>query len=448
MSRKTPHLATIAAVASILVVAVSTAGSAIAPLAPNGVAVSSTTASSISTTWAAPSGNVLRYRVLVNGSVVGSTTSTQYTFAGLACGQTYTIGIASLDSKEAVSAPVTTTATTDACTGKTPPPPPSPPSNGEGSGSNPTPPPTPTPAPGPAPEGGAPAPAGKTKATKAKTSSTTVTASATANASSTSSSFYSFFGAFNSSWSPFQQPFCHNGQNPVDNAHVHFGNYSYDTQNVGQGTSSLRLDLPAWSGGRTRCQLNTPRTVNAGSDDYYGLMAYFPAGFNPAAGFNGVQIAELNYQGIGDGTANLALNAQSDHLTLTLATGQVLSAMPYSQYRSNADSPGKPNLPALYAIPRPMQLGVWHELILHVHWATNSTGQVDIWHRVKGQSAWTQTVSFSGYPTLKYNPGGSLPNGTNDILQAYRLASTAPVSVWLDAFSRSNSFASAAANLP
>jgi hypothetical protein len=177
-------------------------------------------------------------------------------------------------------------------------------------------------------------------------------------------------------------------------------------------------------------------------------MVYLPVGWQPAAGFNGVQIAELNYQGLGDGSANLSLAAQSDHITLALQTGVVTSAFPYAQYRSNADSPGRPNLPPLFAIPRPMQMGVWHELILHVHWASDNTGQVDVWHRVKGQSAWTQTVAFSGYPTLKVNPNGSIPTNTLDVIQAYRLASTAPVSVWFDAFARSTSFAAVAANLP
>ena len=432
MSRKSPHLGTIAAVASILVVAVSTAGSAIAPLAPSGLSVGSTTASSIAANWAAPADkSVVRFRLLLDGTVVGSTTSTHYTFANLTCGKTYDVGIASLDASEAVSSPVTVPATTDACSGGTPPPTTQPPT-GSGEGSGPSNPPVST------SEGSRGSVSSKVAAATAST--------AVPSAASLGLSFYSPLD--NNSWQAFQIPFCKNGQNPVDNANVHFGTYAFDSQIVGAGNDSVRLDLPAWSGGRTRCQLSTPRTVNAGTDDYYGLMFYLPAGWQPSAGFNGVQIAELNYQGLGDGTANVALDAHSDHITLALATGVATTVYPYAQYRSNADSPGKPNLPPLYAVPRPMQMGVWHELIVHVHWAANSSGQIDIWHRIKGQSAWTQTVAFSGYPTLKVNPNGSFPTRTNDVLQAYRLASTAPVSVWLDDFSRSTSFASVATTRP
>ncbi len=252
------------------------------------------------------------------------------------------------------------------------------------------------------------------------------------------------------SYKPWIAPQCHNGSNPVDTSQQHFGTYTVDTQTVGQGTYSLRLDLPAWSGGRTRCQVITPRPLGVGSDDYYSLMFYLPVGFNPGtvASYAGLQIAELNYEGLCNGTANLSLQAHSSHVTLVLATGTATSVYPYCQYRSNADAKGGPNLPPLYAVPRPMQLGVWHELLIHVHWAADSTGQVDVWHRLKGRPNWRRTAHLFGYPTLQVRPDGSMPAATLDDIQAYRLASTAPTTVWLDAFSRSASSGPAAANLP
>jgi hypothetical protein len=103
----------------------------------------------------------------------------------------------------------------------------------------------------------------------------------------------------------------------------------------------------------------------------------------------------------------------------------------------------------MYAIPpRSLQQGAWNEVIVHAHWATGSTGAIEAWHRVPGQHTWTKTVSFSGYPTLQTYPDGSMPVSTNDDIQAYRGPSTAPVSVWLDGFPRSQSFATAAAYLP
>jgi hypothetical protein len=95
-----------------------------------------------------------------------------------------------------------------------------------------------------------------------------------------------------------------------------------------------------------------------------------------------------------------------------------------------------------------MQLGVWHELIVHVHWATDSTGVIETWHRLKGQTSWTKTASLTGYPTVMLNPDGTYPTATTDKIGAYRAQSTAPTSVWLDGFTRSQSFQTAASALP
>jgi hypothetical protein len=95
-----------------------------------------------------------------------------------------------------------------------------------------------------------------------------------------------------------------------------------------------------------------------------------------------------------------------------------------------------------------MKLGLWHELVVHVHWATDSSGLVAVWHRLKGQRAWKRTAFLTGYPTLAVDENGNYPLRTGDKIGAYRARSFAPTSVWLDGFSRSHSFAAAAANLP
>jgi len=264
-----------------------------------------------------------------------------------------------------------------------------------------------------------------------------------------------FNGAFNGGYQPWGTPQCHNYGNPVDNSQVHFGDFSVDTQNVGEGTSSGLFTLPAWSGGKTRCQVITHRGINVGGDDYYSLMFYVPAGgFQPgttssSASQWGVSIAELNFQNLGHGGPTIALHAQSDHVTLVMNTGVATNTWPYHQYRSNADAGGSgTNLPPLYAIPAPMQTGVWHELVVHCHWATNSSGLVEVWHRVKGQTTWTKTVSLSGYPTLEVNPDGSYSTGTLDVTGAYRGPSSAPATVNLDGFGRWQSVAAAESFLP
>ena len=258
-----------------------------------------------------------------------------------------------------------------------------------------------------------------------------------------------FSGGFETgAFTPWSQPQSSN-YGYADNANVHFGPFNYDTQTVGQGTYSGRFDLPAWSGGRTRSQVITSRSVNTGGDDYYSLMFYVPVGWTPgASAFWGVSIAEFNFQNLGSGGPTIALQAHADHVTLVMQTGLTKTTAPAYRFRSNADSPGSSNLPPLYAIPPGMQQGAWHELIVHCLWATDRSGLVEVWHRIKGQTTWTKTASLSGYPTLQANPDGSYPATTFDTIQAYRGLSPAPVTVWLDGFSRSQSLAAAEGSLP
>jgi hypothetical protein len=254
------------------------------------------------------------------------------------------------------------------------------------------------------------------------------------------------------SYAPWSRPQCANyGQ--LNNTTRTFGNFFLDTSVVGQGKNSGRFDLPADASHLTRCGLTIPRNVGAGTDDYYSLMFYLPTGWTPGtAAFWGVVIAQLNQQNLGPGGPTIALQAHSDHVTFVMQTGVASTTTPTHpyQYNSLADNATNRyvNLPSLYAVPPGMQLGVWHELVMHIHWATDSTGQIEVWHRVKGQSAWTKTASLSGYPTLQTNPDGSYPQGTIDMIGAYRAQSTAPTSVWLDGFSRTQSFVAAAANMP
>ncbi len=181
-------------------------------------------------------------------------------------------------------------------------------------------------------------------------------------------------------------------------------------------------------------------------------MFYLPHGWKTSAsdvtGFWGVEIAQLNFQNLGPAARPSLSRPTTDHVTLAHAD-RICAQQARYQCQSNADSANRHlNLPKLYASRRAMRFGVWHELIIHAHWATDSSGKIDAWHRIKGQRAWQKTASLRGYPTLQDNPDGSYPSTTIDMIGAYRGPSHAPTSVWLDGFSRSGSFAAAAAHLP
>lgn len=259
-------------------------------------------------------------------------------------------------------------------------------------------------------------------------------------------------GLDHGTYTPWSTPQCHNYGNPSDSSTTHFGNFYVDKRHAGEGAFGAEFALPAWPGGKTRCQLITRRTINVGHDDYYSLMFYVPReGFQPGTTPDtawGVSIAEFNFQNLGRGGPTISLQAHKNHVTLVMQTGVATTSFPFHQYRSNADLGGSSNLPALYAIPRPMKKGVWHELVVRCHWATDRTGKVVVWHRLKGEKRWTRTAALSGYPTLQVNPDGSYDQDTLDVIQAYRGPSIAPVTVWVDGFARATSWAAAAANLP
>ena len=219
---------------------------------------------------------------------------------------------------------------------------------------------------------------------------------------------------------------------------------------VGEGAHAARFDLPAAPSDRTACEVLSPRPIGVGTSDYYGLMVRFPTDWRePSPPSWGLGIAQLNYEGIWG--APVTLSAYADTVALVLQSGPCNSVYTSNPGCRNSSGLGG-NLPRMYAVPAPLALGVWHELIVHVRWATDSSGLVDAWHRLKGSSSWTKTVSLTGYPTLEWTtdtgPEGIVSRTTADKIGAYRGNADFPLSVWHDGFVRTTSFASAASSLP
>ncbi len=104
---------------SSLVAATSPCLDTSAPLVPTGVTVTAASASSISALWNPSFDNVgvTGYDVFLNGSKIGSTPLTNYTFANLTCGSSYTLGVDAFDAAGNTSARTTVTAATSACPG-------------------------------------------------------------------------------------------------------------------------------------------------------------------------------------------------------------------------------------------------------------------------------------------------------------------------------------------
>jgi hypothetical protein len=235
---------------------------------------------------------------------------------------------------------------------------------------------------------------------------------------------------------PWQTPQCANF-GTQSNANVSRGSYQAAASPAGQGA---RFTLPA-SARNSACELLHPLVLAPGRDDYLPLMLHVPSGWDIGTRvFWGLALAQLGFVGISG--APLILEAHNDHVTVALATGAYANGK--TEYRSNADARGA-NLPPLYAIPRGQLTRGWHELIIHVRWATATGGVVDVWHRRRGHTAWTRTAHIAGIPTMQWR---TLPAPTSavDKIGAYRGPSKLPVTVVLAGFSIQASFQNAAAS--
>jgi hypothetical protein len=57
----------------------------------------------------------------------------------------------------------------------------------------------------------------------------------------------------------------------------------------------------------------------------------------------------------------------------------------------------------MYAIPPPLKLGSWDQLIVYVRRSAGNDGAVDVWHRLAGKRHWRQTIRFRGKPTVQWS---------------------------------------------
>jgi chitodextrinase len=91
------------------------------PPVPTGLRQTSRTETSVSLAWNATGGDTAGYRLFKNGSLVGSTASTSFTFTALTCGTTFTFGVEAYDAAGNHSPRSTTMLATAACSDATPP---------------------------------------------------------------------------------------------------------------------------------------------------------------------------------------------------------------------------------------------------------------------------------------------------------------------------------------
>jgi hypothetical protein len=219
------------------------------------------------------------------------------------------------------------------------------------------------------------------------------------------------------------------------------GTFRVQPKIVGQGRWAARFDLPPDTTKATACEIIHNRTLDLGRDDYYALAVFFPHTWKePASAFWGIAIAQFNYEGITG--PPVGLYAHGHYVNLTVQSGYFDG---YATRWHSGNGIARGNLPRMYAISRPLKLGSWHQLIVHVRWSVGNEGTVDVWHRLLGKRRWKQTVRLRGKPTVQWSESKPAMSKmvTSDKLGGYRGESSLPASVWHDAFCRATSLKAA-----
>jgi hypothetical protein len=222
------------------------------------------------------------------------------------------------------------------------------------------------------------------------------------------------------------------------------GTFRVQRKMAGQGRWAARFELPPDASKATACEIIHNRTLDLGRDDYYALAVSFPRTWkepgDQAKSFWGMAIAQFNYQMIAG--PPVGLFAHRRYVNLTVQSGYFDG---YATRWHSGNGIARGNVPRMYAIPPPLKLGSWHQLIVRVRWSTRNEGAVDVWHRLRSKRRWMQTVRFRGKPTVKWSASkpaiSEMP--TWDKFGGYRGESSSPASVWHDAFCRATSLSAA-----
>ncbi len=224
----------------------------------------------------------------------------------------------------------------------------------------------------------------------------------------------------------------------ASDANVARGTLSVVPDAVVSGSYTGRFDLPA-AGTRTACELLRGRTI-AMDDEWYSMEVRFPSDWKePSPAGWGMSLAQLNFEDIWGTPLGVAAHGNSVSLTLNSGLCQRDTLCQYSS-GIQGNVPGQDIIPA-----SSFATGVWHQLLIHVKWTNGNDGVVEGFHRLRGETNWIRTVSYSGYPTLQrtstFTPTAA--ERTVDKIGAYRGAASFPLTVWQDSFCQATSMAAA-----
>jgi Polysaccharide lyase len=161
-------------------------------------------------------------------------------------------------------------------------------------------------------------------------------------------------------------------------------------------------------GSERACEVLHRQSIDLGSDEYYGLAVRFPEDWTRPGPWGAV-IAQFNYPSLAG--PPVGLFAHANRIDVQILAGNV-SWPGCSGPDQGCGTHAEYSAVATVAAP-PLVRRVWQEFVVHVRWATHSTGIVDVWHRVQGRRKWIHAYHVAGVPTMQWNPCCVTASGTN-----------------------------------
>jgi hypothetical protein len=213
------------------------------------------------------------------------------------------------------------------------------------------------------------------------------------------------------------------------------------TSPAASGSFATRFELDADTTKRQRVDMVTPNyTVALGQEYYYSQEFRVPSGWTQPASDYVIGQYVGQQPGVGGGGPPAIVQIGSNFVRFVIQTG--LSAQNGTPPFNNGGSPSG-GVPITYLVPiGSMNVDTWHQTILRVRIATNSTGIFQGWWRRRGEATWNEQFNVTGIPTLQFT-SSSTPLTCRDFLNAYRAQSSITSTIYHDNFGRSSTFAAA-----
>jgi hypothetical protein len=188
------------------------------------------------------------------------------------------------------------------------------------------------------------------------------------------------------------------------------GTLTKDSSTANSPTSSGLIVNPVTPSnatyGRSACEVLTGHTAKTGDDIYYSMALRFPTGWSGHDDWgHRTTNAFFDYDNVG-ASGPITVDSYTDRVVLSLAAGNCLLGVGCDYDNSCGQecyghSHNVVCTPSCQIVPKgQLTLGVWQQIIVHVHETPRADGLVEAWWRRKGETNWNKTVTMSGMPTL------------------------------------------------